>query len=195
MPKQKISTEALELGRRYVLHKARGPVTAQATGLSHPVIQQLYQEIHGSCPPGGPMPNKMDVFWRRRPKQRIGLQKFLNCYYRQVGGRMLINIWNRAIVDAYEAYLGISANDDPETIIDLTSAWKTAWAIVNRHIEVRHCKCCWAIHPWTIRPSIETCWICEQIERQTGVVRSANKLSQNLSRKESHTPQLFRATN
>lgn len=187
MPKQRISTEALELGRRYVRHKVRGPVTAQATGLSHPIIQQLYQEIHGACPPGGPMPYKMDVFWRRRPKQRIGLQKFLNCYYRQVGDRMLINIWNRSIVDAYEAYLGVAANDAPETIIELTAAWKTAWAIVNRDIEVRHCKSCGAIHPWTIRPTIETCWICEQIEKNTKVVRNISNRSPQLSLK-SHQP-------
>jgi len=164
---RKADIETLELARDLVRHQARGGIVELMTGVSKQVVQEIYERIHGSRPPGGPLPNRIGGWLQRKTAYRVPAQRFINCLYQEMGEGMFNNLDMKSLVRAYEAYL--ATNSDPN-IIGISHCWCLARDIQHQiEIRLRHCACCGSLYPWTISPKNEVCWSCDEIKELTGL--------------------------
>jgi len=164
---RKADIETLELARDLVRHQARGGIVELMTGVSKQVVQEIYERIHGSRPPGGPLPNRIGGWLQRKTAYRVPAQRFINCLYQEMGEGMFNNLDMKGLVRAYEAYL--ATNSDPN-IIGISHCWCLARDIQHQiEIRVRPCACCGSLYPWTITPRNEVCWSCDEIKELTGL--------------------------
>lgn len=168
-PKHKKSDlETLSLARAYVRHKARGAIPEYVSGVSKAMVTELYLKEHGIRPPGGPLPNSMNGWLHRNVRYRVPAQKFVNILYQQAGDEMFEDVDPIGFLSAYETYLTVTLPNEPT--LDITRAFCIARDLIRRDdIQVRPCKCCSALHLWTVTSyTSQMCWTCESIKQLTG---------------------------
>lgn len=129
----------MTLALAMVRHRAKIAIIHAGTNIPRRTLRTLYHAVHGESPSSGPIATTAAHILKSRP-QHASASLYASLYLRSGGGEIYRAVAWRALVDAYDIYMGLARATTGT--LDINQAWALATDFKAARATLGSCEQC-----------------------------------------------------